>query len=326
MTALINKKKSEPVVQLFILSRDRLEFCRETVASAVAQTYSNCQIVVSDNSEREDVSEMLATEFPEVHVIRRKPSFQSLDHFNKLIDEAAAPLMVLFHDDDVLDPEYVKKMVALFDQYPDVAAVGCNAHILRGRSPTGIPFMGDFRGVAVLKHPFELLKPYLSISLTSPAPFPGYMYQTSMIKGLCLDAVHGGKHADVSFLAKVLERGPILWTGDRLFNYRFHGQNDSSQESVADRLNWLRHIYTTNAIHPKSQEVRDYKFMYWTKCLQQHRKSQAAATLTRNRYRVAFRFTRNWALRMAMTRLDFWRRAFRKLRSRIMTLNAKHRL
>ncbi len=316
-------KTEMPRVQLCILSRDRETLCRETVMSALAQTYPACEIIVSDNSEGPEVSEMLRRDFPQIRVIKREPSLPALAHFNKLIEEATAPLLVLFHDDDVLEPEYVDKMVALFNQYPDVAAVGCNAHILRGQLATGVPFMGDFRGVAVLQSGFELLEPYLSISLTSPAPFPGYMYQTSMIRGLGLDAVHGGKHADVSFLAKVLGRGPILWTGDCLFNYRFHGKNDSSQESIADRLSWLRYIYAVNGIHPKSQEVRDYKFMYWIKWLQQHRQSQAAATLSLNRYRIASRFTRNWALRMAVTRYDFWRRVLRTLRASIIMLSSK---
>lgn len=306
-----------PAVQLFILSRDRLDFCRETVASAVAQTYKNCQIIVSDNSEKDDVSAMLARDFPSVVVIRRKPSLPALNHFNKLIDEAAAPLMVLFHDDDVLEPEYVAKMVDLFLKSPEVGAIGCNSQILMDLTPTGMPFMGAFRGTVMLRQSFDLLEPYLSISLCSPAPFPGYMYRTSIIKGLELDAVQGGKHADVSFLVKVLKRRPILWTDECLFKYRFHTQNDSGIESVADRLSWLRFIYATNEIHPKSREVRDYKFLYWIKWLQQNSQHHVTAMHISNRRRIALRFVRYWTLRMAMNRLDFWKRAWRRLKPKI---------
>jgi len=323
MTSVSKDIESTPSVQLFILSRDRVDFCREAVASAVGQTYDNCQVVVSDNSESENVAEMLAKEFPEVSVIRRKPTLPALSHFNTLIDEALAPLMVLFHDDDVLEPDYIEKMVALFRKYPEVAAVGCNARILRGISPTVIPFMGAFRGTVKLLKPFDLLEPYLSISLTSPAPFPGYMYRTSLIRGLGLNVQHGGKHADVSFLGDILAQGPILWTGECLFRYRFHGQNDSSKESIADRLSWLRHVYVTYGIHPKSREVKDYKFLYWTKWLKQNSLSQTTVMLSRNRRRIASRFVRSSAFRMALTRLDFWRRVLRELRSRIMKLNFK---
>jgi cellulose synthase/poly-beta-1,6-N-acetylglucosamine synthase-like glycosyltransferase len=301
-------------VQLFILSRDRLALCRRTVQSALAQTYSECEVVVSDNSEGPEVAHMLRQEFPNVRVIRRNPPLPSLSHFNRLIEEATAPLLVLFHDDDVLQPDYVACMVALFEQHPEVGAIGCNARILRGNTQTGIPFMGDFRGTAVLRKASELLEPYLSISLISPAPFPGYMYRTAMIQGLGLEADHGGKHADVSFLGKVLSRGPILWTGDCLFNYRFHQHNDSGKESVADRLSWLRYIYAVNGVHPKSHEVRDYKFMYWVKWLKQDSTPWRTILNVRQRRRVARKFVLNWALRMASTRIDFWKRAWRVLR------------
>ena len=317
MTSSSQNMESTPSVQLFILSRDRVDFCREAVASAVGQTYENCEVVVSDNSETESVAEMLAKEFPGVVVIRRKPTLLALAHFNKLIDEAISPFMVLFHDDDVLEPEYVAQMVTLFQKYPEVAAVGCNARILREISSTGLPFMGAFRGIVKLRRPYDLLEPYLSISLNSPAPFPGYMYRTSLIRGLGLNAEHGGKHSDVSFLANVLARGPMVWTSECLFRYRFHGQNDSSKESIADRLSWLRYLYVNYGIHPKSREVKDYKFLYWIKWLQQNSLRHTTVIHSINRRQIAFRFVRNLAFRMAITRLDFWLRILRHLRSRM---------
>lgn len=301
-------------VQLFILSRDRAAFCRQTIQSALAQTYTSCEVIVSDNSQGSDVTDMLSREFPQVRLIRRDPPLPALSHFNCLIEEADSSLVVLFHDDDVLEPDYVARMVAHFNQHPEVGAVGCNARVIRGEGQTGVPFMGDFRGSAVLRHPIDLLEPYLSISLTSPAPFPGYMYRTSVIRGLGLDAEHGGKHADVSFLSDVLRRRPILWTGECLFNYRFHAHNDSSQESVAARLGWLRHIYAMHGIHPKSRDVRDYKFMYWVKWLKQNIDPISLLSWkVDRRCRVARKFALGWALRMSCTRLDFWKRGWRAL-------------
>lgn len=299
-------------VQLFILSRDRTSFCRETVTSALAQTYPFVEVIVSDNSENGDVAEMLACEFPNVRMIRRQPTLPALSHFNQLIDEAEAELLVLFHDDDILEPEYVTRMVAHLHAQPEAVAVGCNAYIIRGQQQSKKPFMGSFRGKAILQQPAELLEPYLSLSLISPAPFPGYMYRTASIKGLGLDAEHGGKHADVSFLTKLLDRGPLLWCEDCLFNYRFHSSNDSSRESIGDRLSWLRYIHKTNGINVRSRAVLDYKLMYWFRWLQQNESSRAMwGQLSNRRSRTARRFVRNWLLRMVFTRADFWRRAWR---------------
>jgi cellulose synthase/poly-beta-1,6-N-acetylglucosamine synthase-like glycosyltransferase len=306
-----------PHVQLFILSRDRVDFCREAVGSALAQTYPNYEVIVSDNSVGDEVQAMLAKEFPSVKVRRRLPNLPALEHFNRVIAEANAPLTMLFHDDDVLESDFLTRMVSYLDGRPDVTAVGSNARIIRGQQLTATPFMGDFSGLRELRQPVDLLEPYLSLSLTSPAPFPGYLYRTAAIRGLGLDGGLGGKHADVSFLSAVLQRGPMLWTDACNFRYRFHGHNDSSSESIADRLSWLRFVYSRNGISPRSQAVRDYKFMYWLRWLKQTAPNPGLlGTLdasTRRRF-IARRFVVRYGLQLLFTRSDFWRRAWRALR------------
>jgi cellulose synthase/poly-beta-1,6-N-acetylglucosamine synthase-like glycosyltransferase len=319
MVAQINASVM-PQVQIFILARDRMEFCRETVASAIAQQYENFEVIVSDNSVNETVSQMLAKEFPAVRVIRRMPNLPALQHFNTLIAEATAPLLVLFHDDDILEPDYLSLMVSQFVAYPDITAAGCNARIIRGTKLTRQPFMGSFSGKKLLRITYDLLEPYLSLSTISPAPFPGYMYRTAMIQGLCLDAEKGGKHADVSFLGSVLARGPILWIDTCLMQYRFHGNNDSSQESIPNRLSWLRHIYATAGVHPKSRAVRDYKFLYWLKWYSQLASVDADDEIQylqcKWRRKVVLYFIAFSSVRFCCTRMVFWERLARALKIR----------
>lgn len=317
MNPLLSYQDTGPIVQLFILSRDRRDFCREAVASAVAQRYARCEVIVSDNSVGEDVAEMLSAEFPDVKLVRRQPNLTALSHFNRLIEEAQAPLMVMFHDDDVLEPDYVERLVELLLQNPDVAAVGCNARAIRGRIKTQEVIMGNFRGVRLIERPVDLLEPYLSLSLIDPAPFPGYMYRTEIIKGLTLDCRQGGKHSDVSFLYQVVERAPILWTAECLFNYRIHDTNDSRNESIADRLSWLRYIQRATGLSRRSRAIMDCKFMYWRRWIMQNsmvlRRGGAFAITIRRRHSIVFRFLVFQGLSMAFTRLDFWLRTWRVL-------------
>lgn len=317
MNPLLSYQDAGPIVQLFILSRDRRDFCREAVASAVAQRYARCEVIVSDNSTGEDVAEMLSAEFPDVKLVRRRPNLTALSHFNRLIEEAHAPLMVMFHDDDVLEPDYVERMVGLLSKHSDVAAVGCNARAIRGKIMTREMLMGNFRGVRLIEKPVELLEPYLSLNLIDPAPFPGYMYRTEMIKGLMLDYRQGGKHSDVSFLCQVVARAPVLWTAECLFNYRIHDANDSRNESIADRLSWLRYIQKTTGLSRRSRAIMDYKFIYWRRWILQNsmlsQKIGAPVISTRRKHAIVHRFVVFHGLRMAFTRLDFWLRTWRML-------------
>lgn len=318
MTSKTHTDVGQPLVQLFILSCDRKDLCRAAVASALSQqSVHHHEVVVSDNSSGNEVADMLGREFPHVKVIRRRPALPALDHFNHLIEECQAPLMVMFHDDDVLEPDYIQQMTELLVNHPQVAAAGCNAKLMRDQDLTHESVMGNFRGQTILKVAKDLVEPYLSLNLSNPAPFPGYMYRTALIKGLKLDPMKGGKYADVSFLCDVVARAPILWTGDCLFNYRLHSANDSRVESIPQRLSWLRHIQKITGLSRRAQPVLDYKFIYWRRWLKQNSHTSGAlvaqSTLKSRRYSVGRKFVILQGLRLVFTRLDVWKRAYRAL-------------
>jgi glycosyltransferase involved in cell wall biosynthesis len=305
------------LVHLYILSCDRRDFCREAIASAVNQNYKNCEIIVSDNSMNDDVSAMVLAEFPMVKLIRRQPSMPALDHFNLLIEECHSPLVVFFHDDDVLEPNHTSRLVSLLASNQNMAGAASNAFVIRGAKKTRQMLMGDFKGIVTLNKPIDLIQFYLSLELNDPAPFPGYMYRTKCIKGLALDFDQGGKHADVSFLCKVLERAPIVWTSECLFNYRIHFNNDSRIESIGERLSLLRYVQKTTGLDKKSKLIIDFKFLYLRRWLLQNSiplfKSDTANINNHSRKMVVQRFLITQGLRMIFTRVDFWRRVWRLL-------------
>lgn len=318
MNSKLHKAMVEPAVQLFILSRDRQSLCREAVKSAVSQSYSNYEVIVSDNSTNDDVAEMIKSEFPNVTLIKRRPNLSALGHFNRLIEEAHAPYMVLFHDDDILETNYISRMIQHFSKHAGVAAVGSNACLILDERRTPEPLMGNFKGTRVITRPIDLVEPYMGLGLVDPAPFPGYMYRTEKIKGLSLDANNGGKHSDVSFLCQILTRAPLLWIDEHLFNYRIHSGNDSRSESIGDRLSWIRFILKATGVNRRSRAIFDYKFIYWRRWLQQNsarnRQHKSTGAAPSHRYSVGRLFVLKHGLRLAFSRADFWRRTWRLLR------------
>ena len=249
--------------QIYILSRNRVDYCRATIRSALVQQASDFEVIVSDNSDNDGVQEMVTTEFPSVSFIRRWPVLPALDHFHAVMQSVSAEEVVFFHDDDLLEPNYLQEMRSALDANPDAAAVGCDAWIMRGDRMTQTRFMMSFEKTTQVPTAEVLLAPYLCFSTHRAAPFPGYMYRARHVNGLCLDAGEGGKHADVTFLLKVVRRAPIVWLARPLMHYRMHGSNDSAVENVGQRLSLLRYIYTHTAITPKSSSVGEFRFRYW---------------------------------------------------------------
>jgi glycosyltransferase involved in cell wall biosynthesis len=297
-------------LQIFVLSRDRVDYLRQTLDSVLQQSGDGIEVVISDNSERDDVSRMLEREFPDVRRIRRWPALGAFDHFRAVIEEASADLVVLFHDDDLLLPGYAQTLRGHFEQHPSLSAVCCNAAIRRGDAATTELF-APVRGPFVeLSTPEALLATYFSLSLKGPAPFPGYMYRRAHLQGLFLDPRHGGKYSDVSFLLKLLARGPIRWLGEPLMQYRIHDHNDSATEAVGQRLRLLRYVYETTRVRPHSRLVSQYRYRYWTSWLRSH-SSQSRATPWRRG--IVSRFVLSRSVLYALTAPAIWSRAVGKL-------------
>lgn len=299
-------------VRIYILSRDRPEYFRQALASVLAQDGAQAEVIVSDNSEKDDVQALVQREFPGVKYVRRTPPLPALDHFRCVIEESTAPYLVLFHDDDIMLPTYVSGMLSVMDAHPEVVAVGCNAWVLRDGLRTRKRFMGTVRRNRLVGSPPELLQSYLQLGTEGPAPFPGYMYRRQFLHGLYLDAAEGGKHADVTFLTKLLKRGPILWSSEPLMAYRFHQSNDSRAESVGERLSWIRHMVSVDGIDRKSAWLRDFKFYYWSRWWMQHATSGALRLPRGWREKIVFRFLAATAISLATTRPSFWRRLLRR--------------
>lgn len=292
-------------LQIVLLSRDRPNYLREALRSALSQSGEHIEVVVSDNSDREDVARMLAREFPAVRCIRRIPTLGSFDHFRAIIDGATADLLVMFHDDDVLLEGYAQKMRGHLEANPSLAAACCNARILRDTVPTSSLFMTAFRHDTLLSSAEELLEYYLCFNKHRAAPFPGYMYRRTAIQGLFPDARDGGKHADVTFLMNIIQRGPFLWLANPLMQYRMHSSNDSVVEQVGQRLRLLRYIYRNTTLQPKSAAVQEFRFRYWARWWRSTVKHGNPGRYQWRR-RIVFTYLCRQALRFALTKPGLW--------------------
>lgn len=301
-----------PQVQLYILSRDRPEYLRQTLASALTEMSDTVEIIVSDNSEGDDVEHMVSRMFPSVSYVRRRPALQALDHFKTVIAESSAEFVVYFHDDDVILPGFVATLRDALVARPELGAVACNATVMMDDTVTSLRVMGDCRDACEIASVEALITPYLRVIGPKPAPFPGYMYRRRWLDGLYLNPVEGGKHADLAFLMGVLRRAPMLWLPEPKMLYRVHGGNDSRVESIGQRLRLLRHIYRESSITPRSAAVAEYRFIYWLNWWRAERRRPA--TSRRRCYRTISKYLLIMGCRLGITHPSLGRKLFTRSR------------
>jgi glycosyltransferase involved in cell wall biosynthesis len=301
---------------IYILTKDRPALFCEALDSVLEQSCNGYDVVVSDNSDGDDTEAIVTSRYPLVTYVRRSPPLAPLSHFKAVFEECRSEYAVLFHDDDLMDRDYVRRMSEALDQHPSVGAVGCNAKVMMDDVVTERLFMGRFDQSVLISSCADLLSPYLGIRSQGHAPFPSYMYRSASIKGLYLDSDDGGKYSDVSFLMKVQQRAPMLWIPDALMVYRFHASNDSRREGVAGRLKLLRFIYRTTDIGKQHELVREFKFRFYLRWWLESTK--AGRSRTPRRYRVVLKYLLGVGPSIVFFNGELWRRLATKLRPRFL--------
>lgn len=250
-------------LEVVVLSRNRPEYLIECVGSIIVQLESNFTLTISDNSDNNLCVDKLKSCFPDILYKRREIALNVFDHFNKVIEECKHEYLIIFHDDDMMAPNYLKTISDVAFSNPELAAIGCNSFFMYGDNKNSNLLMGKLKKEIIIDNPLQLVKSYFRITKSNPPPFSSYLYKTSAIKKIFLDRSKGGKHSDVSFLLDILEYGPIYWHPKPLLFYRIHATNDSRVENISDRLSLIRYVKKIGVLKHNSPIIDEYRFKFY---------------------------------------------------------------
>lgn len=116
---LINKKSTrsmsvntKPLITIAIPTYNRCELLKKTLESIQNQTYSNLEIIVSDNHS-DDLTEKFMSECakkdPRIKYYRREKNFGTYGQVNFLIEKATGDFYIVVCDDDWIDKDFVER-------------------------------------------------------------------------------------------------------------------------------------------------------------------------------------------------------------------------
>jgi polysaccharide pyruvyl transferase WcaK-like protein len=115
-----------PLVTLAVTTRNRLGYLRETLARVRAQDYSRLEVLISDNASESSISEevrALASSDPRFRFRRNDVIVPAHEHFTQCAEAAKGEYFILLHDDDLINPSFVSKLVEVATRYPDANVV-----------------------------------------------------------------------------------------------------------------------------------------------------------------------------------------------------------
>ena len=106
-------KKNFLLVTIGIPTYNRANgFLQEALQSAVAQTYENIEIIVSDNCST-DNTEMIVKNFsdPRIKYVKQKKNIGAFNNMNYCLKIAKGSFFHMLHDDDMIDPDFIENCV-----------------------------------------------------------------------------------------------------------------------------------------------------------------------------------------------------------------------
>jgi glycosyltransferase involved in cell wall biosynthesis len=113
------------------------DYLRRAIESVVAQDDSRWSLIVCDDGgagEAQRVIESLGLQDDErIHAVRNDDCAGMVNNWNRCLDTAEADeaeLVMLLHEDDALEPGYVRMMCALADAHPHAVALFCETRII----------------------------------------------------------------------------------------------------------------------------------------------------------------------------------------------------
>jgi len=120
-----------PRLTIAIPTVNRAALLARAIESALAQTSTDIEIIVSDNGSTDETEAVIARYAGRgLRTFRHPVTISAAKHGEFLIAQGRGEFFLGLSDDDYLEPEFAAEVLALFDQRPELSFVytGCAVH------------------------------------------------------------------------------------------------------------------------------------------------------------------------------------------------------
>ncbi|MCI7539548.1 MAG: glycosyltransferase [Veillonellaceae bacterium] len=256
-----------PLVSILIPTHNRLSYLRQSLKSALGQTYPNLEIIVSDDNSNDDRIETFM--HTEVHDSRisyfhhKGLGFQRSENITWLLSHFHGEYFQLLMDDDLIAPEKIEMMVACYQECPTATLVTSYRQVIDGEG-NKLPDLEEtarltdeptlFRGAAVRQ---KLLQETLNF-LGEPSTV--LLRRDCQAQMLDIWTTYHANADLVTWLA-LCEQGDVVYLPQPLSFFRHHeGQDQNDLHTKFEGYCEWCHIF----LHAIEQETDDeQKRAYW---------------------------------------------------------------
>lgn len=123
-----------PTVTIGMPTYNRADrFLRPALERALAQTWDDLEIIVSDNCSTDNTAEIVASySDPRVRYVRQESNIGANNNFNFCLEEAKGDYFLLYHDDDEIDPDMVSSCMEAAGGRTDYGVIRTGTRLIDG--------------------------------------------------------------------------------------------------------------------------------------------------------------------------------------------------
>ena len=220
---------NNPLVSILVYNYNYGRYLEECLESIVSQTYTNIEILFSDNASTDD-SWVVALAFVKKHpgrmtITRNSRNLGPYGNYRNCELNVRGAYCISLGSDDVLMPEYIERCVQTFKENPDIGFVMVHYAVIDGEGQRREE--PSFYNQSCVIQSEEQAAVYM-MSSVSPS-ISQVMYhkmrldQMASDTGVFLARWFGGKIQDFNLSTQ----HPIAYIKEPLLLFRIHGKNDS---------------------------------------------------------------------------------------------------
>ena len=234
-------KSSGPLVSIGLPVYNGENYLTEAIRSVLGQTFSDFELVVSDNASTDRTSDIcrdFAATDPRVRYLRNEKNIGAALNYDLVWHQSCGTYFKWLAHDDRLLPGYVAATVSALENNPHI--VLCNT-VVEYIDQYGKQ-LGFYRSVikdSGDENPAGRLAAILR--LHTCVDFFGMIRRDAMQNSLLHQAFRG---SDRVFLAQMALRGPMLQLDEPLVQMRQHPNQYSQIENVREQVTWMDPVRT----------------------------------------------------------------------------------
>lgn len=216
-----------PIVDVLIPTFNRATFLQQALHSLQQQTESDFRAIIGDNCSTDNTQQIIdgiCREDPRFTSIRQPRNLGGLENANILIKHSTAPYIHILHDDDWLEPDFLKRSIQTLEQFPTAIFIFSQARVvyengsaMQKGQPPGISSMCLLPHDALFRLLLNgnfIISPSVVARTTLFDEFGGYEKPF-----LC---------TDWQMWLRVTTKYDAVFLAECHYNYRVHGKNESA--------------------------------------------------------------------------------------------------